>query len=198
MKRNAASGAGSGDPSDRPVKAGDESEPAANEPPAGLPDGPGPDFGTPEPPRGEETDYKDRWLRAEAELQNYRRRVQREQEQMRRDAEEAVLRDVVTVLDDLERALSSLTPEDAKAPWIQGITLVAQRLRDTLTRHGVEGIDPLGQVFDPVTQEAILEVDAPEGAAPGTVVQVVHKGYRRRDRTLRAARVIVAREPAER
>ena len=198
MKRNAASGAGSGDQPERAGNPADPSEPVASDPPAGLPDGPGPDFGTPEPARPDEADFKDRWLRAEAELQNYRRRVQREQEQMRRDAEEAVLRDVVTVLDDLERALSSITPEDAKAAWAQGITLVAQRMRDTLARHGVEGIDPLGQAFDPVTQEAILEVDAPEGAAPGTVVQVVHKGYRRRDRTLRPARVIVAREPVER
>jgi molecular chaperone GrpE len=198
MKRNAASGAGSGDEQERAANPADASEPASTDPPAGLPDGPGPDFGTPEPARVDEADYKDRWLRAEAELQNYRRRVQREQEQMRRNAEDVVLRDVVTVLDDLERALSALTPEDAKAPWVQGITLVAQRMRDTLARHGVEGIDPLGQVFDPMTQEAILEVDAPEGATPGTVVQVIHKGYRRQDRTLRPARVIVAREPVER
>jgi molecular chaperone GrpE len=198
MKRNAASDAGSGDERERAANPADAPEPAETDPPAGLPDGPGPDFGTPEPVRAEEADYKDRWLRAEAEIQNYRRRVQREQEQVRRDAEEAVLRDMVGVLDDLERALTSLTPEDTKAPWVQGITLVAQRMRDTLARHGVEAIDPLGQAFDPVTQEAILEVDAPEGAVPGTVVQVVHKGYRRRDRTLRPARVIVAREPVER
>ena len=116
MKRNASSGAGSGDLPEHAANPADPNEPAASDPPAGLPDGPGPDFGTPEPVRSEEADYKDRWLRAEAEIQNYRRRVQREQEQVRRDAEEVVLRDVVTVLDDLERALSSLTPEDAKAP----------------------------------------------------------------------------------
>jgi molecular chaperone GrpE len=193
MKRHAASGAGPGDPpdSDRPA-AGQEHE--AGRP--GLPDGPGPDFGTPEGPRPEETDFKDRWLRAEAEFQNYRRRAQREQEQSRRDAEDAILRDVITVLDDLERALSSLTPEDARAPWTQGVALVAQRLRDTLARHGVEVLDPVGQAFDPATQEAILEVDAPAGAAPGTVVQVILKGYVRRERTVRPARVIVARETA--
>lgn len=196
MKRHADSGARRGDApeSDRPA-----GETPADEGPApGLPDGPGPDFGTPEGPRPEETDYKDRWLRAEAEFQNYRRRAQRDLEQSRRDAEDAVLRDVITVLDDLERALSSLTPEDANAPWAQGVALVAQRMRDTLARHGVESLDPLGQPFDPATQEAILEIDAPPGAAPGSVVQVVHKGYRRRERTLRAARVIVAREPVER
>jgi len=186
MKRSAASGAGKGDAPDP------SSDP---ETPPGLPDGAGPDFGAPEAPRSGETDYKDRWLRSEAELQNYRRRVQREHEQLRRDAEDAVLRDMVTVLDDLERAASALAPEDANAPWAQGITLVAQRMRDTLARHGVEVIDPLGAPFDPASQEAILEVDAPAGAAPGTVVQVIHKGYRRHGRTLRAARVIVAREP---
>jgi molecular chaperone GrpE len=194
MKRHAASGARPGDAPDSDLPAPDPAEPAA----PGLPDGPGPDFGTPEAHRSEETDFKDRWLRAEAELQNYRRRVQRDQEQSRRDAEDAVLRDLVAVLDDLERALSSLTAEDAGTPVAQGVTLVAQRMRDALARHGVESLDPLGQVFDPATQEAILEVDAPAGAAPGTVVQVILKGYRRRERTLRPARVIVAREPAER
>jgi molecular chaperone GrpE len=61
---------------------------------------------------------------------------------------------------------------------------------------GIEPVDPSGAPFDPNFHEAILEVDAPEGAAPGTVVQVAQKGYRRGDRSLRAARVVVAREPA--
>jgi molecular chaperone GrpE len=189
MKRHSASG----DPPDS-ERSGPDPESETARP--GLPDGPGADFGTPETPRSGDTDYKDRWLRAEAELQNYRRRVQREHEQTRRDAEDAVLRDLVTVLDDLERALSSLTPEDAKAPWAQGVALVAQRMRDTLARYAVEALDPVGQRFDPETQEAILEVDAPAGAEPGTVVQVILRGYRRRERTLRPARVIVARDPA--
>jgi len=146
------------------------------------------------PDSAEGTDYQDRWLRAEAEFQNFRRRAQRDVEEARRSAEEAVLRDVITVLDDLERALDAL-PEDAtRAGWAQGVALTAQRMRDVLARHGVEVIDPQGAPFDPTFAEAILEVDAPPGVAPHAVVQVVQKGYRRGNRALRAARVVVARE----
>ncbi len=140
-------------------------------------------------------DYKDRWLRAEAELQNYRRRVQRESEQVRRAAEEAVLLEVIVTVDDLERALGSAREAGAPESWTQGVTLVVQRALDYLGRQGVVPVDPAGQVFEPDLHEAILEVDAPQGAAPGTVVQVVRKGYRRGERSLRAARVVVARTP---
>lgn len=147
-----------------------------------------------EPPAGEsaEPDYRDRWLRAEAELQNFRRRASREWEEGRRAAEEGVLLEMVAVLDDLERAVASA---DATSSWAQGVALVAQRIRDFLARQGVTTEDPLGRPFDPSFHEALLELDAPEGTAPGTVVQVVHKGYRRGARALRTARVVVARAP---
>ena len=138
-------------------------------------------------------DYKDRWLRAEAELQNYRRRIQRESEQVRRAAEEAVLLELIATVDDLERALASVREAGAPETWTQGLTLVVQRVLDYLERQGVVPVDPAGRVFDPGLHEAILEMDAPQGAAPGTVVQVVRKGYRRGERPLRAVRVVVAR-----
>jgi molecular chaperone GrpE len=140
-------------------------------------------------------DYKDRWLRAEAELQNFRRRAVREWEEGRRMAEEGVLLEMVAALDDLDRALEAARSSGAAGAWVEGVTLVAQRLRDGLARNGVAVEDPLGQPFDPTFHEALLEVDAPVGAAPGTVVQVAHKGYRRGERALRAARVVVARTP---
>lgn len=152
-----------------------------------------------EPPAGPALspppDYHDRWLRAEAELQNYRRRATREWEEGRRMAEEGVLLELVGTLDDLERALTSVGPAGAAEAWIHGVSLVAQRMRDFLVRQGVTVEDPLGQPFDPAYHEALLELDAPEGTLPGTVVQVVHKGYRRGQRALRAARVVVARTP---
>src|SRR5262249_51749062 len=96
------------------------------------------------PDTGEGADYQDRWLRAEAEFQNFRRRAQRDVEETRRSAEEAVLRDVITVLDDLERALGALPEDAARAGWAQGVALTAQRMRDVLARYGVEVIDPQG------------------------------------------------------
>jgi molecular chaperone GrpE len=148
------------------------------------------------PAEGAAPDYKDRWLRAEAELQNFRRRASREWEEGRRSAEEGVLLELVTALDDLERALEAARASGAQGAWIDGVALVAQRLRDGLARRGVTVEDPSGRPFDPAFHEALLEVDAPEGVAPGTVVQVAHKGYRRGERALRTARVVVARAPA--
>src|SRR6185369_1952673 len=138
-------------------------------------------------------DYKDRWLRSEAELQNYRRRVRRDVEDARRAAEEAVLLDLVSLLDDLERAVQAASDMGANPSWSEGVALVLQKGREYLERQGVTAVDPAGEPFDPNFHEAILEVDAPPGVAAGAVVQVVNKGYRRGARALRPARVVVAR-----
>lgn len=143
------------------------------------------------------TDYKDRWLRAEADLQNFRRRASRELDDTRRVAEERVLLEVIGVLDDLERALGALGERPADDPLAQGVALTAQRVRDLLGRFGVSAIDAVGRPFDPTVHDALLEVDAPEGAEPGTVVQEVQKGWRSGERALRAARVVVARARGE-
>ncbi|MFM7231609.1 MAG: nucleotide exchange factor GrpE [bacterium] len=144
-------------------------------------------------PVAAEPDYKDRWLRAEAELQNTRRRAARDRDDAVRAAEDRVLLDVIEVLDDLERALGALDGGAAEESWTQGVVLTAQRMRDALARRGVTVIEAQGRPFDPTYHEALLEVPAPEGSAPGSVVQVVQKGYARGERALRAARVVVAR-----
>jgi len=144
-------------------------------------------------PPAPDVDYKDRWLRAEADLQNFRRRAQRDIEEARRAAEERVLLEIVAAIDDLERALDSARAAAAADAYVQGVQLVAQRLSEYLARQGVTALDPLGQPFDPRFHEALLEVPAAEGARPGDVVQVALKGYRRGERALRAARVVVAR-----
>ena len=136
-----------------------------------------------------------RWLRAEADLQNYRRRAQREREEARRASEEAVLLEMISVLDDLERAIQASRDAGAPPDWTQGVELVAARVREALARYSVTRLDPIGQPFDPRFHEALMEMDTPEGTAPGTVLQVIHPGYARGDRALRAARVVVARHP---
>ena len=141
--------------------------------------------------------YQDRWLRAEAELQNFRRRSAKELEEARRHAEEAVMLDLIGLLDDLERGIDAARAAGAAESWLQGIELVAARMRDSLARRGVKPIDPMGQPFDPGQHEALLEVPAPEGMRPGDVAQVILKGYRRGGRPLRPARVVVARVPGE-
>jgi len=145
------------------------------------------------PPLTESIDFKDRWLRAEADLQNFRRRAARDREESVSRAEDALLLEQVAVLDDLERALESLGGDAAAAAWAQGVALTAQRIRDLLARWDVREIEAAGRPFDPVVHEALLEIDAPDGVAPGSVARVALKGYRRGDRALRAARVVVAR-----
>jgi molecular chaperone GrpE len=111
----------------------------------------------------------------------------------RRAAEEAVLLDLVSLLDDLERAVQAASDMGANPSWSEGVALVLQKGREYLERQGVTAVDPAGEPFDPNFHEAILEVDAPPGVAAGAVVQVVNKGYRRGARALRPARVVVAR-----
>lgn len=177
------------------------------ETPAGDPESVGPeavdqdrDAAIPEapaPPASEPAvDYKDRWLRTEAELQTYRRRARREIDDARRGAEESALLDLVGWLDDLERAIQAANEAGASPSWVTGVELVLQKGRESLERQGVTPVDPIDLPFDPHFHEAILEVDPPAGSAPGTVVQVVHKGWRRGARALRPARVVVARSEA--
>jgi molecular chaperone GrpE len=144
-------------------------------------------------PPAESVDYKDRWLRTEADLQNFRKRSARDREEAVSRAQENILLDAIGVLDDLERALAAMTPEQSAEPWAQGVVLTAQHLRDLLARWDVREIEALGRPFDPSVHEALLEIDAPEGVEPGAVAQVVLKGWRRGARALRAARVVVAK-----
>ncbi len=141
-------------------------------------------------------DYKDRWLRAEADLQNFRRRAVRDREEYVRMAEDRLLLESIGLLDDLERAVAAFTAEQAAEAWVQGVVLTAQRMRDALARNGVTAVPSVGQPFDPTVHEALLEIDAAQGVTPGSIVQEVQKGYRRGERLLRAARVVVARAPA--
>ncbi len=105
-----------------------------------------------------------------------------------------VIREVVPVLDDLERAIQAagLDPEgDSEDGLAHGVLLVFRGLRETLGRNGVEAVDPTGERFDPNLHEALSTV-AVDGAESGTVVETMQKGYRLGDQLVRPARVVVA------
>lgn len=146
-------------------------------------------------PREPDAEFRDRWLRAEAELQNFRKRARRDAEESARHAEERVMLELVHALDDLDRALAAAREAGAPDTWTGGVQLVANRIRESLGRHGVAELNPEGERFDPAFHEAMLEVDAAD-AEPGHIVQVITRGYRRGDRVVRPARVVVARRPA--
>ena len=127
--------------------------------------------------------------RLAADFDNYRKRVQRDQAQLVARAHEGLVKELLPVLDDLARALGAAEVHD-EATVVEGVRLVQRALADLLAREGLEEIEADG-AFDPHVHEALLSQPG-EGAEPGTVLQVVQKGYRLGDRVLRPARVVVA------
>jgi len=134
-------------------------------------------------------EYLDSLQRLKAEFDNFRKRTAREHEAATARATESLLKELLPVLDDLERALvAAEAHEEAKLE--EGVALVHRALADTLARHGLVQIETDG-AFDPHVHEALLAQPV-EDAEPGSVVEVLQKGYRLGDRVLRPARVVVA------
>ena len=140
---------------------------------------------------------KDQLLRAMAETENVRRRAQREREDSVKYASAPVIKDMLAVADNLQRALESV-PEDLVAENEQvknlrlGVEMTQKELQSVFERHGIRTIEPLGERLDPHLHEALYEVEDPAKPA-GTVVQVIQSGYRLHERLLRAARVGISK-----
>ena len=146
----------------------------------------------------ENEELKDRALRAAAEMENLRRRTARDVHDARAYAIAAFARDMLSVSDNLRRALEAI-PAEAKASGdagftalIDGVEITERGMLSTLERHGVKKLDPQGEKFDPNFHQAMFEVQDPT-VAPGTVVQVVQSGYSIGERVLRPAMVGVAK-----
>jgi molecular chaperone GrpE len=137
----------------------------------------------------ERDEYLDSLRRLKAEFDNFRKRTAREQESFAARANEALLKELLPVLDDLERALEAAEHHE-EAKLEEGVRLVHRALVESLRRQGLELIDTDG-VFDPHVHEALLTQPA-DGAEPGSVLEVLQKGYRLGDRVLRPARVVVS------
>jgi molecular chaperone GrpE len=133
-------------------------------------------------------EYKDSWLRSQAEFQNFRKRLDRDNEMMHAMMKGDIIKQVLPVLDDLERALENRAPED---PWANGIELVARKFQTILENEGVKKIEALGTEFDPNFHEAISHEPA-DGAQSGHVIGVVRNGYMLGERVIRPALVRVA------
>ncbi|WP_346837393.1 nucleotide exchange factor GrpE [Microbulbifer sp. SAOS-129_SWC] len=138
---------------------------------------------------------KDMALRAQAEAQNARRRAQQDVDKARKFAVEKLLQDLVPVVDNLERALSSIDADDeANKAVIEGIELTHKSFVDTLGKFAVEVLDPAGEPFDPELHQAMTQV--PNGEVePNTVLEVFQKGYRLNGRLVRPAMVVVSKAP---
>ena len=149
----------------------------------------------------ERDEYLELAQRAKADFENYRKRAAREAQEAERRGRATLARELVPVLDNLERALraSGVDPETETAGdeagdgsgLAHGVRLTYRELRATLERAGVEAYDPAGERFDPQWHEA-LQTRADEGVESGVVLETLEKGYRLDGQVLRAARVVVS------
>ena len=143
--------------------------------------------------RAELDQLRDRYLRKLAEFDNFRKRTEREREELQRTAGEQIVRELVPVLDNFERALQHANESDAES-FRQGVDMIARQLWEVLERQGLEVVDPTGKPFEPEFHEAVQRIE--DGShPPGTVVWVLAKGYLFGGRLLRPAMVGVAVEP---
>lgn len=142
----------------------------------------------------ERDEYKEKWLRVVAELDNVRKRTSRELVQSRKFAQADVLRAFLEVQDNLERALQSdpgSDDTDAPASFREGVELINQKMRALLKEKGVEPMEVLSTEFDPNFHEAVGQLPR-EGVDSGIVIEVVQPGYHYGDMVLRPARVIIS------
>ena len=133
--------------------------------------------------------YLANWQRAEADFQNYKRRTEQERDELRRFGNVSLIINLLPVIDDFERAFSSLDSHLAGLSWFDGIYLIYRKLSQLLENAGVRPIESEGQPFDPRFHEAVAHVEGEEGK----VLSEVQRGYKLHDRVLRPAMVVVGK-----
>ena len=146
--------------------------------------------------QAEALEWQDQFLRALAEFENYKKRMERERAGMLKYSGEAIFRELLPVVDNLERAVDQGVVDGVEAEQnlkalLEGVELTLKSLRSTLEKFEVKAIDSLGQPFDPTIQEA-LSMEASDTVPANHVINEFEKGYHYKDRLLRAARVIVS------
>ena len=148
-------------------------------------------------PAAEIADLKDKLLRTLADMENLRRRAQKDREDALKYSAANFARDMLSVGDNLRRAIESIPEEGdpdgaALVAFIEGVALTEKDLLSALERHGIKKIEPMGEKFDPQFHEAMFEIPTPD-ADNGTVMQVIETGYVIHDRLLRPAKVGIAK-----
>ncbi len=134
------------------------------------------------------SEYKDSWARSQAEFQNYKKRIERDNELMYTSMKGDIIKKVLPALDDLERALQNRPADDA---WASGIELIARKLQNILESEGVKRIEAHGAAFDPTFHEAITH-EPSDDVESEHVIAVVQNGYMLGERVIRPALVRVA------
>jgi molecular chaperone GrpE len=137
----------------------------------------------------------DLYLRCRADLENYRKRAQREKEDLGRFANESLLRELLPVLDNLERAVAHARESGGDGTLLEGVEMTIGLLRKAFDQFGVTAVDAVGKPFDPACHEAMGQLEHAE-LPPGSVAQELQKGYLLNQRLLRPALVMVSKAPA--
>ncbi|RYG74742.1 nucleotide exchange factor GrpE [Lentibacillus lipolyticus] len=137
----------------------------------------------------EKDDVYQRVLRIQAEFDNYKKRTQKEKEADRKYKSEDIVKELLPVMDNFERALQVEVTDETKN-FAEGITMVYRQLKDALANHGVEEIESVGKPFDPTIHHAVMQ-EEDEEAEPETVIEELQKGYYLKDRVIRPAMVKV-------
>lgn len=133
----------------------------------------------------------DKYLRLSAEFDNYRKRTLREKMELTRSAGESVMRNVLPLIDDVERAVSSMENGLDLEATKEGVKLIYNKFKDFATQNGIKEIEAMGQVFNTDLHEAITKVPAPSDELKGKIIDVIQKGYYLNDKVIRFAKVIV-------
>jgi len=142
--------------------------------------------------RAKADEYLDGWQRARAEFANYKKRIERDQEEARGRGAAALLAKILPIEDDLRRAVRERPESEGLAHWADGIELIQRKLEAVLEAEGVEVIPAEGVAFDPALHEAVT-YEASNDHREGEIIEVIQQGYRLGERVLRPARVRVAR-----
>ncbi|MDK2877911.1 MAG: molecular chaperone GrpE [Thermoanaerobacteraceae bacterium] len=136
-------------------------------------------------------EYKNRWYRAQADFDNFRKRTQKEIQDIHLYAGEQLIKDILPVVDNFERAMDSI--EDREGPIYKGIQLIYQQLKNVLEKYDVKEIDAQGKTFDPRFHEAVMQVESQE-YENDTVIEVLQKGYLFHTKVIRPSMVKVAKK----
>ena len=145
----------------------------------------------------EAAEAKERYLRTLAEFENAKKRLHREKEEFSKYAAEAVLRELLPIVDSLDHALVAVDKQSDPEAVIKGVHLIYRQLLGLLEKEGIKRIATVGEPFDPHRHEAVAQVEAQGGQADGTIVEEVQVGYTMHGKVIRPAMVKVAQQTTE-
>ncbi|HLY66365.1 MAG TPA: nucleotide exchange factor GrpE [Chloroflexota bacterium] len=155
-----------------------------------LPEGEG--SGDIEAERAKANEYLEQWRRSAADFANFKRRTEQDRAEMAKLFNESLVKSLLPVLDNFERALAAVPPELASHSWVEGVSLTEKQLRSALEKEGLAQIDAMSQKFDPNLHEAVAH-DVSDEHEEDSVIEEFQKGYKLHDRVIRPSMVKVSR-----